>query len=335
MTGNAEYPGGQIRVTAIVPVYNAARHIDACITSLLEQNTDGLEVIVVDDGSTDGAPELIQDRARLLRTGGRRGAGYARNVGAKAAHGSYLFFTDADVVVPPDWIGKHLRVIADKSVRAGGGGYAGTVAKGFVPAYAHEELAWRRRKINGYVHTLVANNMFCERELFLKTGGFPETYVDASSEDMEFSWKLALAGVPMWWDRDNGVIHAYPATLSAYLKQQFRFARDAVAMLWRSKGLLQGRRTHHPKAFYGQVLLAGLFLAAIIAWPFHQSAGYPVLLLCVWLGAHAWFLVHVGAGQGIGFALRAAGMLAARDIAILAGAMHGLLMAAKRGGRKP
>ena len=57
--------------------------------------------------------------------------------------------------------------------------------------FAYEELAWRRRNFYGYVDTLVSNNLFCERNLFLSAGGFPENYRTASSEDMEFSWKIS------------------------------------------------------------------------------------------------------------------------------------------------
>jgi glycosyltransferase involved in cell wall biosynthesis len=67
-----------------------------------------VEILVVDDGSTDGTPGLVKPPVRLLSTGGRKGAGAARNIGARAAAGEVLFFTDADVVAPPDWIDKAL-----------------------------------------------------------------------------------------------------------------------------------------------------------------------------------------------------------------------------------
>ena len=56
----------------------------------------------------------------------------------------------------------------------------------------------------GYVDTLVSNNLFCERNLFLSAGGFPENYRTASSEDMEFSWKISREE-SIWWE-NNGVL---------------------------------------------------------------------------------------------------------------------------------
>ena len=138
-----------ILVSAIVPVYNGAHCLPRCLESLRKQTHPRVEIIVVDDGSTDGTPNLVQAPVRLLATGGRKGAGAARNVGAKAATGEVLFFTDSDVVAPPDWIEKALKARAEKGVPCGGGGYAGPVKEIFVQQFAHEELVWRRRHHRG------------------------------------------------------------------------------------------------------------------------------------------------------------------------------------------
>ncbi len=88
---------------------------------------------MVDDGSTNGTPDLVKPPVRLLTTGGRKGAGAARNVRARAAAGEVLFFTDADVVAPPDWIEKALKARAEKGVPCGGE-YAGPVKEILHPA---------------------------------------------------------------------------------------------------------------------------------------------------------------------------------------------------------
>ena len=87
--------------SVVVPAYNGAHFLPRCLASLQKQTHPRVEIIVVDDGSTDGTPDLVQAPVRLLSTGGRKGAGAARNDGAKAAAGDVLFFTDADVVAPP------------------------------------------------------------------------------------------------------------------------------------------------------------------------------------------------------------------------------------------
>jgi len=315
--------------TAIVPVYNGARFLERCLASLRAQDTPGVEIIVVDDGSTDGSPDLVAPPVRLLRTGGRRGAGCARNLGARAAAGATLFFTDADVEVPPDWVRKGLAALAEHDAPFGGGGYAGPVVPSFIQRFAHEELAWRRRRHHGFVRTLVSNNLYGRREAFLAAGGFPEHYQAASSEDMEFSWKAARRH-RLWWARDNGVFHNYTPTLRAYLRQQFRFARDAVPMLLGHPGLLRGR-THHGKQLYFEVAATGLLWAGLAVAPWFPAGPLPGAAALFPLNLP--FLVHLARRQGLRFAGRGFGAVFLRNSIILAGIARGLAAALFRPGR--
>lgn len=95
----------QVQVSVIVAVYNEARWIHRCLTSLRQQTLVGLEVIVVDDGSTDGTAAICDQYAqqwpqtfRVIHQS-NRGQGPARNAGIAAAQGRYLGFVDGD-----DWV---------------------------------------------------------------------------------------------------------------------------------------------------------------------------------------------------------------------------------------
>jgi glycosyltransferase involved in cell wall biosynthesis len=87
-----------IKVSAIIPVFNGAATLRQAIDSALEQDTDGVEVIVVDDGSTDSTPAIIKSLAGRIRSIRQPNAGpaAARNAGVKVARGGYLAFLDAD-----------------------------------------------------------------------------------------------------------------------------------------------------------------------------------------------------------------------------------------------
>jgi len=294
-----------ILVSVVVPVYNGAHCLPRCLDSLRKQTHPRVEIIVVDDGSTDGTPELVQPPLRLLSPGGRKGAGAARNVGARAATGEVLFFTDADVVAPPEWIAKALAVRAEKGVPCGGGGYAGPVQEIFIQQFAHEELVWRRRHHCGYVATLVSNNLWCERELFLAKGGFPEAYRAASSEDLEFSWAVSRDH-KLWWAADNGVYHDFASTVRGYLRQQIRFAKDAVPMIMGNRTLAHGGQTHHGTQLYVEVAFTGL---GIVCPP-------------LWLGvvaANGGFLAAVARKRGGAFAAKALGLVFLRNFSIIWG----------------
>ena len=313
-------PTEPILASAIVPVYNGAHCLPRCLESLRKQTHPRVEIVVVDDGSTDGTPDLVKAPARLLSTGGRRGAGAARNVGARAASGEVLFFTDADVVAPPEWIEKALRVRAEKGVPCGGGGYAGPLQEIFIQQFAHEELVWRRRHHHGRVETLVSNNLWCDRELFIDKGGFPESYRGATCEDMEFSWAVSRDH-PLWWDPDNGVFHDFPGTISAYLRQQIRFAKDSVAMMWNNRALTHGGQTHHGTQLMLEVAFTGL---GIVCFP---------LFLGV-LAANFGFWAETSRKRGPAFASKALGMAFLRNFSILWGVAVGLIgFFANKGGK--
>ncbi len=110
-------------ISVIVPVYNAADWLGECVESILAQTYSRLEIILVDDGSTDGSDEICRmyalrdGRVRVLRqTNG--GVGTARNAGLDAAAGDYIGWVDADDRIEPDMFECLLSADADLAVCA-------------------------------------------------------------------------------------------------------------------------------------------------------------------------------------------------------------------------
>ena len=97
------------RVTVIVPLFNVYYYAERCVRSLMEQTYDELEILVIDDGSTDDVGELIQsladedDRVYLI-TETNKGVSGARNAGLNWAGGEYVTFVDGDDFVGPEYI---------------------------------------------------------------------------------------------------------------------------------------------------------------------------------------------------------------------------------------
>jgi teichuronic acid biosynthesis glycosyltransferase TuaG len=95
-------PEGFPRVSVITPVWNAAATLEETVASVRAQSLSDWEMLLVDDGSTDGSAALIahlaaeEPRIRALATGVNGGAGVARNLGIRAARGRYIAFLDAD-----------------------------------------------------------------------------------------------------------------------------------------------------------------------------------------------------------------------------------------------
>lgn len=96
------------RVSVIVPCYNAARFLPACLDSLLAQTLEGLEIIAIDDASTDGSAQILRQyaqkhaRINVYTFPQNRGVSAARNQGISMAQGEYIGFCDADDWAEPE-----------------------------------------------------------------------------------------------------------------------------------------------------------------------------------------------------------------------------------------
>ena len=108
MTGPADAAPAGARASIIVPVHNAEAYIDQCLDCLVAQTESTIEVVVVDDGSTDATDRIVRARAladpriRHLRQD-NQGVCAARNAGMAAARGRRLMFVDADDALAPGW----------------------------------------------------------------------------------------------------------------------------------------------------------------------------------------------------------------------------------------
>src|SRR6478609_8007886 len=93
------------RFSVIVPVRDAARYLDDCVGSILSQDFTDLEMLLVDDCSTDGSADVIaaitDPRVRAFRTPHSRGPGPARELALDAATGQYVVFLDSDDLLVP------------------------------------------------------------------------------------------------------------------------------------------------------------------------------------------------------------------------------------------
>lgn len=107
-------------VSVVVPSYNKGDYIAETIDSTLAQRGVEVEVIIVDDASTDHTLDVLEDygqRIRLWRIDGNAGAAHARNVGAALASGDHLVFLDADDVLTPDTLESLVRALGGRTDR--------------------------------------------------------------------------------------------------------------------------------------------------------------------------------------------------------------------------
>ncbi len=106
-------------VSVVIPIYNVEKYLDCCVTSIVNQTYQKLEIILVDDGSPDSCPQLCEKWAQkdprikvVHKT--NEGLGMARNTGMEHATGEYICFFDSDDYVALDTIEKAYRQIRDQ-----------------------------------------------------------------------------------------------------------------------------------------------------------------------------------------------------------------------------
>lgn len=108
-------------VSVVVPCYNAARFLDEALASVFAQGIDDLEVVLVDDGSTDGSAEIARRHGPRVRVHAQANAGIAaaRNAGVARARGDWLAFLDADDVWTEGSLAARLAALAQPGIADG------------------------------------------------------------------------------------------------------------------------------------------------------------------------------------------------------------------------
>ncbi|MDJ0866710.1 MAG: glycosyltransferase [Myxococcota bacterium] len=205
-------PGGPT-LSAIVPARNARAELAETLPPLLDRVGDGLlEVIVVDDASTDGSGALAERMgAEVVRNEVRTGPAGARNRGAERARGEVLLFVDADVRIHDDAVERLRRGLREDAADAVYGSYDDRPpVRTFASQYMNLRHHFVHQRQAGAVSTFWAGCGAVRADLFRQVGGFDaESFPEPSVEDIELGYRLGAAG---------GRIRLDPGMLGTHLK---------------------------------------------------------------------------------------------------------------------
>ena len=112
------------KVSVIVPIYNVERYIEKCVKSLMEQDYKNIEIILVDDGSSDRSADIIdrlalKDNRITVIHKENGGVSSARNAGMKVAVGDYIMFVDGDDWVEHEYVSYFLNIVVSSGCSIG------------------------------------------------------------------------------------------------------------------------------------------------------------------------------------------------------------------------
>ncbi len=226
-----------IDVSVIVATRNAAEYLPTCLAHLENQSFPAAryEIIVIDDGSTDETPGLLDRYAAAAPVRmhcihqKKAGSIKARNRGIREAHGRWLLFLDDDLLASPNLIERHVRLQERHASKACVVGQVtthpqlapGALTKLFTPEKRPPPpsdqplhfLDWRRENIS------------IPKKLLLSAGGFDETFHFPEFDDSELAHRLTLQGV------------------------QAHFAKNALAYIWRPATFSSLRGLYYAKGY--------------------------------------------------------------------------------------
>ena len=237
------------KVSVVVCAHNAADTIDDCLTSLTALTYPQVELILVNDGSTDATGSIARryDGVRIIDVP-NGGLSAARNIGLAHASGEIVAYTDADVRVDQDWLTYLVQPMLTSDVVGAGG-------PNIVPADDPWMAQCVARAPGGPTHVLLDDriaehipgcNMAFRREALLAIGGFNPVYLRAG-DDVDICWRLQDKGWRIGFASAALVWHHHRSSVEAFWRQQVGYGEGEAWLL-----------AHHPERFVsGQMLWRG------------------------------------------------------------------------------
>ncbi|HEY1559759.1 MAG TPA: glycosyltransferase [Caulobacteraceae bacterium] len=283
-------------ISVLIPCFNEQKVIVASVERILNSEWSNLEVLVVDDGSTDGTAAAVRDaydaepRVTLL-TFENGGKARALNRGLKLCRGEIVVALDADTLFPPGTLPRLARWFADPNV----GAVAGNAIVGnrlnlvtrwqgleYVTA---QNLERRALAALGAVTVVPGAVGAWRRETLEQLGGYP---ADTLAEDQDLTLACQSAGWRVEFDSSARAYTEAPDTVAGLLNQRFRWSFGTLQCLWKHRGDLFNRRrpvlgfVALPQIWLFQIFLTvasplvDLAIVSSLGWAFYGHYFHPV-----------------------------------------------------------
>ena len=237
----------QPSVAVIVPAYNEAVGIERAVRSLTQTDYPDLEVIVVDDGSTDGTGDLVEalrlPRVRLIRRG-NGGKAAALTTGMLATEAEVVVMVDGDTVFEKDTVTNVVRPLGDPAVGAVSGNTKVGNRSGLLGRWQHIEyvmgfnLDRRMYEVLQCTPTVPGAIGAFRRSVLVEVGGVSS---DTLAEDTDLTLSIGRRGHRVVYTEYARAWTEAPSTLSGLWRQRYRWSFGTMQAVWKHKGAILSR----------------------------------------------------------------------------------------------
>jgi len=324
-------------VSLIVPAYNAADSLPACLAALKNQTwPEGHgEIIVVDDGSGDATADIATKAGAVVIHIPHGGPAAARNAGVAAARGEIILFTDADCEPSPEWVERMTGPFRDPEVVGAKGTYRTRQHSLLARLVQREyEIRYQRMARLPYIDFIDTYSAAYRRSVFNEYGGFDVAYPIPSAEDVDLAFRIARDGHRLVFVPQGWVWHSHPTSLWRYLARKWSYGYWRALLYLHNPGKIGGDAHTDPalkvqfllfavgsltavgglawhRLWWGTIICALLLLVTsvpFVRWAWRRDRA--VALLWPWVTLLRVFVQ--GTGLGIGLVVHSLGLFRAR-----------------------
>jgi glycosyltransferase involved in cell wall biosynthesis len=222
-------------VSVYIPCYNGAHYIGACLQALLDQTRVPDEIIVIDDGSTDGTGSVVQGYPGviLVQFSENRGLSAARNAGVATARHELVASLDADCVAEPDWLAHLVEVMKNVPNIVGAGGdlretNTETVADRYRCTFMLQ--SWGPERVINPPFLCGANTIYRRSELF-EVDGYADIF-RTNGEDVDLCKRIYARGHKLLYWPKARVNHMRKDTVSSVVRMNWAHVRHPLVIYY-------------------------------------------------------------------------------------------------------
>lgn len=246
------------KVSVIIPAWNEEVGVMSTINSLIDNSYDNLEIVVINDGSTDNSDAVIKEFIKNSKTNGKTiiyeykengGKGSALNKGIELSSGEIIVTIDADSIANKDAIRNFVAHFADKSIMAAVGNVKIGNTTSIIATVQYLEFLFsfyfkRADSVLGSIYIIGGAAGAFRKEIFEKLGPYNQENI---TEDIELSIRIQNAGMKIVYAAEAVVYTEGASDIKSLMKQRLRWKRGRIDTFIQYKKLFFSTRKKHNK----------------------------------------------------------------------------------------